>query len=271
MSPKPRSPLHRLTRRLAVPGVLAFSALLGPFLEAQSLLGSKASLLRQNEMARQHDFTYLRTSGDVHDFVDRGLLVRLPGDSNYRLGTVSFPYARREVKTFVERLGSQYRDSCGERLVVTSLTRPSSRQPKNASHLSVHPTGMAMDLRRSDRTSCRRFLEETLLYLEDRGILEATREKHPPHYHVTLYPTPYRQYLAAKGVGTEVTTAKSSSGSSGSSSTTASSTKYRVGRGDSLWSIAQRHKTSVISIKKASGLSSSHLKPGQVLRIPAAR
>jgi len=271
MSPKPRSPLHRFTRRLTVPGVLALTVLAGPFVEAQSLLGSKASLLRQNEMARQHDFTYLRTSGDVHDFVDRGLLVRLPGDSNYRLGTVSFPYARREVKTFVERLGSQYRDACGERLVVTSLTRPSTRQPRNASHLSVHPTGMAMDLRRSDRASCRRFLEETLLALEERDILEATRERHPPHYHVTLYPTPYKQYLAGKGVDTDITTAKSTTTTTASASTASGAKKYRVGRGDSLWSIAQRHKTSVISIKKASGLSSSRLKPGQVLRIPTAR
>ena len=38
-------------------------------------------------------------------------------------------YARPEVVLFLERLGKQYREACGEPLVVTSLTRPKSSQP----------------------------------------------------------------------------------------------------------------------------------------------
>jgi hypothetical protein len=166
---------------------------------AQSLIGSKASMVRQNHAARQHDYTYLRTTSQVNEFVRRGLLVRLRGNSDYRVADVSFPYARTEVKTFVERLGSQYHDACRERLVVTSLTRPTSRQPRNASPLSVHPTGMAIDFRRSNRPACRAFLEKTLLTLEGREVLEATKENHPPHYHVSLFPEPYTRYLVARG------------------------------------------------------------------------
>jgi LysM repeat protein len=239
---------------LALPGVAAV-----PPLEAQSLQGSRTSLLRQNEMARQHDYTYLQTSDQVHEFARRGLLVRLSGNSSYRLAAVSFPYARAEVKTFVERLGSQYRAACGERLVVTSLTRPISRQPRNASHLSVHPTGMAVDLRRSNRSSCRRWIEKTLLVMEQKGLVEATRERHPPHYHVTLFPKPYMRYLASKGVRGETALAS------------ADTRSYRVGRGDSLWTIARRHGTSVSSLKKANNIRSSRLKPGQVLEIPVTR
>lgn len=231
--------------------------------QAQSLLGSRASMLRQSLAAREHDYTYLQTGADVRRFVDRGLLVHLPGNSNYRLGTVSYPYARPEVKTFVERLSKQYRAACGERLVVTSLTRPLSRQPANASHLSVHPTGMAMDLRRSSRPACRAWLEKTLLTLEDRGVAEATRERNPPHYHVTLFPKAYSRYLGEKGVQH----ASSGEGSSPKSATP-SGTTYRVGHGDSLWTIAQKHGTSVNSLKRYNGISSSKLKPGQVLKIP---
>jgi LysM repeat protein len=250
----------RSSRTLAAVCLLALAGLAAvPHLEAQSLLGSRTSLLRQNEMARQHDYTYLRTSDQVHEFARRGLLVRLSGSSSYRLAAVSFPYARPEVKTFIERLGSQYRAACGERLVVTSLTRPLSRQPHNASHLSVHPTGMAVDLRRSNRSSCRRWLEKTLLTMEARGLVEATRERHPPHYHVTLFPKPYMRYLASKGVEGETVLASGETKS------------YRVGRGDSLWTIARRHGTSVSSLKKANGISSSRLKPGQVLEIPVTR
>ena len=230
---------------------------------AQSLAGSKASMLRQGRQAHAHDYTYLRTSAQVHDFARRGLLVRLSGNSSYRVADVSFPYARPEVKTFIERLSRQYRNACGERLVVTSLTRPTSRQPRNASPLSVHPTGMAVDLRVSSRPACRAWLEKTLLVLEGQGVVEATRERRPPHYHVTLFPKPYMRYLAGRGASAakDVQMAKASPEST--------SKQYRVGRGDSLWSIAQRHNTSVTSLKRANGISSSRLKPGQMLAIPA--
>lgn len=230
----------------------------------QSLSGSKASMVRQNRQANQHDYTFLRTSSQVHEFVRQGRLVRLSGNSSYRVVDVSFPYARPEVKTFVQRLASQYRSACGEPLVVTSLTRPASRQPRNASPLSVHPTGMAVDLRASNRPACRAFLEKTLLTLEARGVLEATKERHPLHYHVSLYPKPYTRYLSGRGVGVQI--AKNEGNSQG---TAVNGKRYRVGRGDSLWTIAKRHNTSVASLKKANGINSSRLKPGQMLEIPS--
>jgi hypothetical protein len=237
-----------------VPGLVP--GLIPSAMHAQSLAGSKASMVRQSRVARQHDYSYLRTSSQVHEFARRGLLVRLSGNSNYRVADVSFPYARPQVKTFVERLAKQYRNACGERLVITSLTRPTTRQPRNASPLSVHPTGMALDLRRSGRPACRAFLEKTLLTLEGRGVLEATRESHPPHYHVSLFPEPYTRYLAAKGAG-------------GGGEGEVALAKYRVRGGDSLWEIAKRHGTSVDRLKRANGMSSSRLKPGMTLAIPA--
>lgn len=241
---------------------LLLAALLGlasSAVQAQSLAGSKASMVRQSLVAKQHDYSYLRTSSQVHEFAQRGLLVRLSGNSDYRVADVSFPYARPQVKTFVERLAKQYRSSCGERLVITSLTRPTTRQPRNASPLSVHPTGMALDLRRSGRPACRAFLEKTLLTLEGRDVLEATRENHPPHYHVSLFPEPYMRYLASKGL----------SGGSSEGEGEMALAKYRVRGGDSLWTIAKRHGTSVASLKRANGMNSSRLKPGMVLEIPA--
>jgi len=238
--------------------------LASPSLHAQSLAGSKASMVRQSRVARQHDYSYLRTSSQVHEFARRGLLVRLGGNSDYRVADVSFPYARPQVKTFIGRLAEQYRNACGERLVITSLTRPTTRQPRNASPLSVHPTGMAVDLRRSGRPACRAFLEKTLLTLEGRDVLEATKENHPPHYHVSLFPEPYMRYLASRGEsgGTE---------KSASSEGEVSLAKYRVRGGDSLWDIAKRHGTSVDRLKRANGMRSSRLKPGMMLEIPQSR
>lgn len=271
------SPRIKNRRRVAALSLLALASA-SASLTAQSLLGSKESMLRQNEEAREHDFTYLRTSSDVRDFAERGLLVRLRGSSDYRLASPSFPYARPEVKLFIERLSNQYHSACGERLVVTSLTRPITRQPPNASHLSVHPTGMATDLRRSSRASCREWLEGILLDLENRGVIEATREQYPPHYHVTVFPNPYATYVAANGGDetpriqiTKASTKKTSrSRTVVASSRSSKSKKYRVGRGDNLWQIAKRHHVSVARIKQVNGLrSASRLKPGQMLSIPS--
>jgi Family of unknown function (DUF5715)/LysM domain len=258
-------------RSFPVPAALAAAAVLclsAAPASGQSLAGSKSSLIRQNRQANQHDYTFLRTSSQVHEFVRQGRLVRFSGNSEYRVVDVSFPYARPEVKTFIERLAGQYRSACGEPLVVTSLTRPATRQPRNASPLSVHPTGMAVDLRASGRPACRAFLEKSLLTLEARGVLEATRERHPPHYHVSLYPQPYTRYLSGRGVeGAQV--AKNEGKSRGTATRAVSGKRYRVGRGDSLWTIARRHGTSVASLKRANGMSSSRLKPGQMLEIPS--
>lgn len=252
-----------MLNRSHLPSFLLLAALIGSAAHGQSLAGSKASMVRQSAVARQHDYSYLRTSSQVHDFARRGLLVRLSGNSNYRVADVSFPYARPQVKTFVERLGQQYRNACGERLVITSLTRPTTRQPRNASPLSVHPTGMALDLRRSGRPACRAFLEKTLLSLEGRDVLEATKENHPPHYHVSLFPEPYMRYLASKGVS------GGSSSKGESKGEMIAQARYRVRGGDSLWDIAKRHGTSVDRLKRANGMRSSQLKPGMMLEIPA--
>jgi Family of unknown function (DUF5715) len=160
-----------------------------------SLRGSPASMVRQNQVAKESDYSFLRDGAEVQRFVAKGLLVPVDGDDNYRTSRVSFPYARPEVATFIERLGAQYRDRCDERMVVTSLTRPKVSQPGNAHELSVHPAGMAVDLRISRSAACRAWLEATLLSLERKGLLDVTRERNPPHYHVAVFPEAYGAHL----------------------------------------------------------------------------
>ncbi len=77
------------------------------------------------------------------------------------------------------------------------LLRPANKQPANSVARSVHPTGMAVDLRIPAKGKCRSWLENTLLMLEGEQVLDVTRERFPPHYHVAVYAKPYQARVLA--------------------------------------------------------------------------
>lgn len=247
---------------LLLGSVLAFSPA-----GAQTLRGSQVSLDRQNQQARAHGFTYLGTADQVRQFVAEGYLVAVRPNADFELHAISFPYTRPEVRLFLQRLASQYRSACGEKLVVTSLTRPLSSQPANASSRSVHPTGMAVDLRRSHDPGCRSWLESTLLSMESEGLVEAIRERYPPHYHVAVYPRPYAQYVA-RITGQERAVAQAAQDDL---HLEVEWTSHRVVRGENLTSIARRYETTVARIRAENDLRGSRIMAGQTLRIPVYR
>ena len=228
---------------------------------AQSLRGSNASINRMYRHARAERLSFYETSRGVRKAVAAGRLVRLEPDANFDLHRVSYPYVRPSTRTFIERLGNQYRAACGERLEVTSAVRPATRQPANSVARSVHPTGMAVDLHKSDDPTCLRWLRTTLRELEGEGVIEATEEFAPPHFHVAVYPTPYRRYVAAR------TRAESSVQLASSGATDVIT--YVVRRGDTLSEIAEAHDTTVSAIKRVNHLDGPDLQPGQKLLIPA--
>jgi hypothetical protein len=161
-----------------------------------TMKGSPASMQRQYEVAVAEDFTFAATPANVEELVKKERLVRVTGGPDYTLAAVSYPFARPEIKTFVENLAADYRKGCGEQLVVTSLTRPRSTQPGNAHKLSVHPAGMAVDFRISKSSKCQQWFEKALLAMERKDLLDATRERNPPHFHVAVFPDAYAAYAA---------------------------------------------------------------------------
>lgn len=248
--------LRPVSSRLVVAGAVALAmgiATPPPSVEAQSLRGSRASMDRQNQMARQHDFTYIEDGNRVRYFAQQGWLVPIENGRHHSLHAVSFPYARPAVRLFIERLSQQYQAACGEPLVVTSLTRPLNRQPRNASDRTVHPTGMALDLRYPWDRNCRQWLERVLLSLERQGVLEATLERNPRHYHIAIFPDYYEGYvetLVARGIGAPETR------------------EYRVRNGDSLWDIARSHGVTVEELRSVNGIRGNRIYAGQVIDVP---
>jgi hypothetical protein len=164
-----------------------------------TLRGSPAAMLEQNTVAKEHGLRFYRTSSAIHEAVLKGELVHLKGNADYDVASfVGHPYTQPETRVFVERLARDYHAACGQKLVVTSAVRPSSGQPRNAHKLSVHPAGMAVDLRVSDRASCRVWIEDELMRMESLGLLNGIRERTPPHYHVAIFPEPYMAYATER-------------------------------------------------------------------------
>lgn len=233
---------------------------------------------RQHSVAIAQDFSFLASAGQVRRFVELGLLVQVPRTAHVDLIGVSYPYARPAVRTFVARLGVQYHAACGEPLVVTSLTRPADEQPRNASVESVHPAGMAVDLRISNNGRCRSWLEKTLMSLEGAGVLDATRERRPPHYHVAVFPDRYLAYVgaierrAAEAATSDDAAATDVAELSGPSADDPGVTQaYRVRPGDSLWSLARRSGVSVTALQQLNGMRGTKLVAGSTIQLPTGR
>ena len=140
----------------------------------------------------REDYSFLRTPKQVQALATSGALVQVTETEHLALSKVSYPFARPEVRDFIERFATRYHEATGTRLIITSLTRPSALQPKNAHKLSVHPAGMAVDLRVPTDSAARAVLEKSLLAWKRAGALDVTREHSPPHYHVAVFAEKYR-------------------------------------------------------------------------------
>lgn len=226
--------------------------------QAQSLKGSPTSINRQYNAARSYGLAFVDTGRSVSRYVGPGHLVRVNPDRYLDLHDVSYPYAVPTTKVFLNRLSAQYYSACGEKLTVTSLLRPKDRQPANSVAKSVHPTGMAIDLRVPKERKCRAWLERVLLSLEADRVLDVTRERRPPHYHVALFIKNYEKRL---GIPSAPATGLADAGQG---------EKYRVQRGDTLSEIARLTGVSVARLRTANGLQGNRIYAGQSLQLPGS-
>ena len=150
--------------------------------------------------AQMRDLQFLRTTSDIYDAARVGALKLISFTDDLELDKTTWPFVLPNTLRFADSLAVEYRKGCGERLTVTSGARPLDKQPRNASPKSVHPTGMAVDFRRPKTPACLEWLRKALVVLEDRHVIEATEEKHPPHLHVAVLhqaPEPRILMLAA--------------------------------------------------------------------------
>jgi hypothetical protein len=139
----------------------------------------------QYNYAQMRQLSFLETEMDYATRIANGQLIRLEGDSLHSIARR--PYVLPSTYRFVERLAFAYRaNGCG-RLTITSASRLVSERPRNGSVFSVHPAGMAVDVRVNGiGERCEDWLNAYLLEKEALGEVDATREHRPPHYHLVV-------------------------------------------------------------------------------------
>lgn len=267
--------------------------------QPSALRGSKASVEKMYSFAREHGYPFYLTPATLDDAIAKGKLVPLPGDETYELARgVGFSYSTAESREFIMQFAPQYLAVCGTPLTVTSAARPMSRQPRNANPHSVHPTGIAVDIRRPYPGPCLTWVRSALAELESRGFVEATEEHHPVHIHLAVLKAPGARFrlpdltngvrvarqtppstLASTTPASSVLPAPAtvSNVSNGSislapalrSDSGTSARLYQVRQGDTLWDVAQMAGVSVKALAAANKRSTrAVLKPGTVLKLP---
>ena len=269
-------------------------------ISAQTLRGSPESVDLMYTSAHDKDLAFLHSRNDIWEAAGNRELSMISINENLTLQRVKFPFVLPATLAFADSFAVAYRAGCGERLVVTSGARPEAEQPRNASPKSVHPTGMAVDFRKPRTEPCLQWMRANLLALENRHVIEATEEMHPPHFHVAVLTQPNAMYgalastnsvLSPKpGVKTsaaagevalmpklpQTTTTPAPTAKPAPTPTTTptpapsatGSKTYRVRAGDNLWSIAKRNNTTSKAVQELNGLSTTRLRVGQELKLP---
>ena len=253
---------------------------------AQSLRGSQSSVRKMYTRAVLNDLEFFRTSKGVYESVRDGELVMISITMDLMLEDVSYPFVLPRTRDVLNVFAKNYRAACGERLVVTSAARPRTEQPRNASPQSVHPTGMAIDFRRPAEP-CLSYMRKELVSLERQGVLEATEERRPVHFHVAvLQRGRFAPAAAAIATATTVTAptapqkaeigpvpavaTDSADGVVEVAPRKAAAPKpksYTVRKGDTLSEIAKRFGLSLNRLKSLNGIRGSSIRAGQKLRI----
>jgi LysM repeat protein len=236
-----------------------------------------------------NDLQFYSTSKGVYESVRDGELKLVSITMDLTLEKVSYPFVLPRTLDVLNVFAKKSHEACGERLVVTSAARPRTEHPRNASPQSVHPTGMAIDFRKPSG-NCLTYLRGELLALEKLGIVEATEERHPVHFHVAVLQrgsfapaarvASATQAPAAPTQSTSVVAvATDSAGGTGelpdssakkvekpAPKAAARAATYTVKRGDNLSTIAKRFGLTVTRLKSLNGLRTSNLQPGQKLK-----
>ena len=160
-----------------------------------SLVGGEVSSSEQQfRYAAEKQVPFMTSEADYQMRIASGYFVRL--ENPFMDVQARRPYVLPSTVAFVVELATEYYAAGCGRLVVRDALRITNEQPSNGSNYSVHPAGMAVDLRVRDiGEACESWMNNYLLEKEAEGRVDATREywkmvrgqKVPnPHFHLVV-------------------------------------------------------------------------------------
>lgn len=176
--------------------IVAVVLVLGITAEAvgQEIIGSPESITMQHSYAEKGHLSFMQSESDVKKSLRSRLLFPITLNPHVKLHKVSFPYGLFTTQLFVDWFAKRHKNACGVGMTITSGTRPRNRQPSNAHKLSVHPTGMAVDIRIPATEECEWWMMNETLWLESLGVIDVTREFYSPHFHIAVFPERFLEY-----------------------------------------------------------------------------
>lgn len=173
-----------------------------------SLVGSKESLKKQNEVADREGLVRIKTMAELRRMVEVKRLVPIPQSMKVdpkldRARQFGLP----RVADFLDVFGVDFIDAFGKLLQVNSAVRPIEFQnflilskklnaaPVSGDRASSHLTGATIDIEKRGLSKDELlWVRGKLLHLEDLDLLEATEENYEPVFHIMVFAS-YSDYV----------------------------------------------------------------------------
>ena len=177
-------PTLRIKRGEACPPVPAAS---DPWpAAAVSLVGGcQTTSEQQHHYARKMMLPLMTTEAEYQARIASGYYV--PFEGPYLQLLAKRPYALPSTVAFVNAMAKEYQATGCGRLIVRGALRLTTERPPNGSIHSVHPAGMAVDIRTNHiPATCAEWLRNYLREKEALGEVDGTHELKPEHLHVVV-------------------------------------------------------------------------------------
>jgi len=181
--------------------VAVFSVLFTQSVFSQSLLGSKESLQKQNNIANTLGLFRVSNHDELEGLKSDGALVPIPLSVlvDKRIPE-EFRFVRRETALYLDDLGVRFINTFGRRFQVNSAVRTLEYQielkkggnnnaaPTEGDRASTHPTGATIDIGKIGLSNDElNWLRAELLKFEEESLVEATEEWSQLVFHVMVF------------------------------------------------------------------------------------
>ena len=177
-------------------------ARLRAMMAASPIHGTPESLLRQNAGVDRDNLVRIQDDDQLLDLIEAEELVRIPETDELHVAA-NLPqerrYCRPWTKSFAEDLATLYYDEFHQPVQINSAVRTVAVQHKLRRHnrnaadetgerASPHLTGASLDINKRGMTKKQKqWMQQYLLELQNRGLIDAEEEFRQPVFHVTVY------------------------------------------------------------------------------------